>query len=62
MAGAIDDIEKRRRGRPRTDATPVLVRLYPDQLAALDRWIAEQREPRPSRPEALRRIVSETLK
>lgn len=33
------------------------VRLYPDIEAALDAWIVEQPEPRPSRPEAIRRIL-----
>lgn len=57
MVRAIVDIEKGKRGRPRTDATPVLVRLQPDQLAALDRWIADQGAPVPSRPEAVRTIL-----
>jgi hypothetical protein len=33
----------------------------PDQLAALDAWIAEQKD-RPSRPEAVRRLLGQTLK
>lgn len=33
------------------------VRLQPDQLAALDAWIAAQ-EPQPTRPEAIRHILS----
>ena len=41
-------------GRPRTDATPVMVRMPPADLARLDAWIAGQPEPRPSRPEAIR--------
>lgn len=32
------------------------MRLVPDQLSALDAWIAKQREPM-SRPEAIRRLV-----
>jgi hypothetical protein len=31
------------------------------QLAALDAWIARQPEPRPTRPEAIRRILTEAL-
>jgi hypothetical protein len=34
-----------------------MVRLQPDHLAALDTWIAEQPEPKPSRPEAVRRLM-----
>lgn len=36
------------------------VRLQPDQLAALDRWISGQRE-QLSRPEAIRRLVEKGL-
>lgn len=61
VSGAIDDIGKRGRGRPRTDATPVMVRLQPDQLAQLDDWIEHQGEPRPSRPEAIRLILADRL-
>lgn len=60
MADAISDIEKGKRGRPRTDATPVMVRLQPEQLAKLDQWIADQGEPI-TRPEAIRRIVANAL-
>lgn len=48
-------------GRPRTDAKPVLVRLPPKALSSLDTWIARQPEPRPSRPEAIRRLIEEAL-
>lgn len=37
------------------------VRLYPDIEAALDAWIAEQAEPKPSKPEAIRRILKSAL-
>lgn len=36
------------------------VRLQPDQLAKLDKWIADQGEPI-SRPEAIRRIVDQSV-
>lgn len=61
MAGAISDIEKSKRGRPRTDSTPVMVRLLPEQLTALDAWIEGQEEPRPSRPEAIRQLIDKAL-
>lgn len=39
-----------------------MVRLQPEHLAALDAWIARQPEPRPSRPEAIRRLVHDNLR
>jgi hypothetical protein len=59
MADAIDNIGKGR-GRPATGATPVMVRLPPDQLAKVDRW-REAQDDKPTRPEAIRRIVSDNL-
>ena len=47
---------KRSRGRPATDATPILVRVPPDQLASMDTWI-ENQAPGLTRPEAIRRLV-----
>src|SRR3954466_12962576 len=56
--GAIAGTEKRGRGRPKTGIGPNIgLRLYPELEAALDAWIAAQPEPRPSRPEAIRRIL-----
>jgi len=49
-------------GRPRVDATPVNTRFPPDELRALDVWIAIQPSPKPSRPEAVRRLVEQALK
>jgi hypothetical protein len=37
-----------------------MVRLQPDQLAALDAWIAAQ-VPQPSRPEAIRALLARAL-
>ena len=34
-----------------------MLRVQPPQLAALDEWIASLPDPKPSRPEAIRRIV-----
>lgn len=56
MTDAISDIEKSGRGRPRTDSTPIMVRLQPDQLQRLDDWIEEDGA-RFSRPEAIRRLL-----
>jgi hypothetical protein len=58
---SINSIEKKRgRGRPATDSTPVLVRLQPDRLAAIDAWIKEQDRPL-TRPEAIRAMVDTIL-
>jgi hypothetical protein len=48
-------------GRPRIDATQLAVRMPPENLARLDSWIAAQPVPKPSRPEAIRRLVDKAL-
>ena len=59
---AIADKPKKKMGRPPTGIGKTIgLRLYPDEAAALDAWIAEQPDPKPSRPEALRRIIRATL-
>lgn len=60
MTDAISDTRKAR-GRPKIGATQLAVRLPPDQLELLDRWIATQTEP-VSRPEALRRLMIAALR
>jgi hypothetical protein len=59
MPKSIDsDIRKKRpQGRPRIDATPVMVRMPPAELEVVDLWIRGRPQPRPSRPEAIRRLV-----
>ncbi len=55
-------ISRKRRGpAPTGQGVPVLVRLHPEQLAALDAWIESQPDA-PSRPEAVRRILAAGLK
>ena len=51
----IGSIDRKSRGRPRTDTTLVGVRMAPDLIAALDRFIADE-APGMSRPEALRMV------
>lgn len=47
---------------PKTGIGPNIgLRLYPELDAALDAWIAKQPDPKPSRPEAIRRILREAL-
>lgn len=58
MPDAIVRTEKR--GRPRTDATSIHLTLPPDQLAALDAWIASE-PTKPSRPQAIRSILQAGL-
>ena len=49
-------------GRPATGiGTMIGVRMQPDQLEELDGWIAKQDDPKPSRPEAVRRILKDAL-
>ena len=59
MAKSISAIQKRKRGRPITTGRGTLigVRLLDDPLATLDAWIARQKEPDLTRPEAIRRLV-----
>jgi hypothetical protein len=54
---------RKRRGPPPTGkGEPVQVRLQPDQMAALDGWTAGQPDPKPTRPEAIRRLLELGLK
>jgi hypothetical protein len=56
--GAIADKPKKKMGRPPTGIGATIgLRLYPNEEQALDAWIAKQPEPKPSRPEAIRRIL-----
>lgn len=50
----------RKRGRPPTGRTLIGVRMLPEELAALDAWRAEQ-EPEPTRPEAIRTLLTKAL-
>ncbi|MGB8604633.1 hypothetical protein [Bradyrhizobium sp.] len=63
MAKSIGVITKKRRGRPVTTGKGTLigVRLLDDPLSTLDAWIAKQKEPGLSRPEAIRRLVERSL-
>lgn len=38
-----------------------MVRLQPDTMEPLDDWIAQQPHPKPTRPEAIRRLIREAL-
>jgi hypothetical protein len=59
---AISNIGKKKgRGRPPTGATPVLVRVPPEILEAVDRWIMKQPEPQ-TRPQGILCLVEIGLK
>ena len=61
MARSTEKMQPKKRGRPATGkGTPVQVRLHDDMLEKLDAWCARQPDT-PSRPEAIRRLVSEAL-
>ena len=51
-------LAKKKRGpAPTGKGVQVVVRMQPAPLAALDAWVAKQKE-QPSRPEAMRRLVA----
>jgi hypothetical protein len=60
---------KKKRGRPALyegsngkGAPQIGLRLPPNDLAAVDAWIAKRKEPDLSRPEAIRRLVEMGLR
>jgi hypothetical protein len=56
-------ITKKKLGRPATGIGLMLgVRVHPPQLSDLDAWIAAQPDPKPTRPEAVRRLMQFGLK
>jgi hypothetical protein len=57
----VSNIRKKRIGRPPVNAIPVLVRIPPAEIEPIDEWISGQK-PRPTRPEAIRRLVELGLK
>ncbi|WP_425416122.1 hypothetical protein [Oricola indica] len=59
MAKAISDIKKSR-GRPKSDTSPLMVRVAARDLSALDDALADEPD-KPSRPEMVRRILRDWL-
>jgi len=53
---------RKSRGRPPTGAESIHLRVLPQQSADIDAWIAKQKEPGLTRPEAVRRLVELGLK
>jgi hypothetical protein len=64
MVGS-SSVNKKIRGRPkgsgRGSGTLIGTRFQPAELKSLDVWISPQSEPKPSRPEAIRRLVELSL-
>jgi len=59
---SIAEEQKRRRGRPATGNDPVLsVRIPAELHAAVATWIDAQPDPKPSRSEAVRRLLEKAL-
>ena len=55
-------VAPKKRGRPATGRDPITgVRLPSDLGAAVDRWAADQNEPRPSRSEVIRLALRDWL-
>lgn len=59
---AQETLQPRKRGpKPTGIGTPVQVRLQPDLLADLNEFISTEPDPKPSRPDAIRRLLSDAL-
>jgi hypothetical protein len=59
---SIAEIQKRGRGRPATGSDPVRTVRWSDELEAkIAAWIERQLEPKPSRSEAIRRLIERGL-
>jgi AMMECR1 domain-containing protein len=61
MSMSIDEHKKDSRGRPKVDSEMVRARFERQTLNRVDEWRAEQPNPKPSRPEAVRRLVEKGL-
>lgn len=54
--------QKKKRGpAPTGKGEPILVRLQPTQLQALDNWISAHPDPKPTRPAAIREGLKDWL-
>ena len=61
MGKSISVLQKKR-GRPPTGVDPLLnFRSPPDLTGRIDAWAAEQPDPKPSRSEAIRRLLEDRL-
>lgn len=64
MFSMSNQVETKKRGRPvgRVFTVVIPTRYTPEQVDAVDAWAAEQPDPKPTRAEAIRRLVEEALK
>jgi hypothetical protein len=61
MPSIADSRKRRGRGRPPTGiGKPIGLRLYPELEKKIDAWASKQQD-KPSRPEAIRRLVESAL-
>lgn len=58
---SIDDTKKPKKGRPVVDTEPVNLRLPREMIEAIDAFRKAESD-LPTRPEGIRRLLSETLK
>lgn len=58
MIGQEKNLEKNKRGRPAIGrGVQVNAMLRPETVEEIDRWIEVQPDPKPKRPEAIRRLI-----
>jgi len=64
MLAMSNQVETKRLGRPKGRVFTVVIptRYTPEQVALVDAWAAEQPDPKPTRAEAIRRLVEEALR
>lgn len=58
---SIDARKKSKRGRPAVDSEEIRARVGRSLLVAIALWIAKHPEPKPTRPEAIRLLLSKAL-
>ena len=54
-------VSRKPRGRPPVGSTNIGVRIPPKLLKAIDQFVADQSEPKPTRPEAVRLLTADAL-
>src|SRR4051812_40842934 len=61
MSPSISSTEKKSRGRPRTNPVAQHFTMSQELSASVDAWIMGHRDPKPTRPEAIRRLIEAGL-